>query len=348
MAEHVDAATIETFTLGFADRSFDESGPAAALARRLGTRHRARRMSEADLLALLPSVRDWLDEPFADASLLPTHLLARFARSHLKVALAGDGGDELLLGYDTFPADTAARLYQRAPSCLRDQVTKFADRLAVRDGNFSLDFMARRFVRGASEPFAPARHLRWLSAVLPGSPDDPLRASLRAAVAPGVIEEVMAGPYTRCPDRDHRQRLSAMYLASYFSGDILTKVDRATMAVGLELRAPFLDPALVDYVVAMPSSLKLRGGLVTKYALKRAFRGRLPAGLRHRRKHGFGMPVARWLRTALAPELRRVLAPARVKAGGFFDPEIVDRLVGEHLAKRRDHRKILWALLVFE
>ncbi len=348
MAEHVDPRAIQTFTIGFDEPSYDESRYASEVAARFGTRHQVRTMSADDLLDLLPTIRGWLDEPFADPSLVPTHFLSRFASEHVKVALGGDGGDELLLGYETFLADTAARYYRLAPIWLRRQLEQGVARLPVGAGSLPLDFALQRFARGASAPDAPTRHLRWLSSVLPGEADDPLRGELRQAVSRAEIERVMAEPYERYEGLPHAQRLSAMYFASYFSNGILTKIDRASMAVGLEVRAPFLDPEVIAHAVALPPSLKLRAGLVTKYALKRALRDTLPAHLRHRRKHGFGMPVARWLRTALAGELRRALAPERLRVAGMLDPDVVTRLVEEHISGRRDHRKLLWTLLVFE
>ncbi|MCA9713275.1 MAG: hypothetical protein KC468_01120, partial [Myxococcales bacterium] len=348
MAAHVDPRTIRTFTIGFDEPSYDETRHAAEVARMFGTRHHVRTMLADDLLELLPAIRGWLDEPFADPSLVPTHFLARFAREHVKVALGGDGGDELLLGYDTFLADTGARFYRLAPRWLRDQVARSADWLPARHGNFRPEFILRRFVRGADAESAPSRHMRWLSSVMPGAPDDPLRAELRAAITTAAIERVMAEPYTRHEGLTHAQRMSAMYFSSYLSNGILTKIDRASMAVGLEVRAPFLDPEVIALAVSLPPTLKLRAGLITKYALKRSLRGTLPAHLRHRRKHGFGMPVARWLRTTLAGELRRALAPERLRAAGMLDPVVVTRLVEEHISGRHDHRKVLWTLLVFE
>ncbi|MCA9689252.1 MAG: asparagine synthase (glutamine-hydrolyzing) [Myxococcales bacterium] len=349
MARHVDPSTIPTFTISFGEPSFDESGPAARVARRFGTRHHVCRMDEARLAELLPAVIDRLDEPLGDPSLVPSTLLARLARGEVKVALGGDGGDELLLGYPTFKADAAARLYRRLPAGLRRAITRGVAALPVRHANFSLDFVLKRFVAGADAPSTPARHLRWLAAVIPGSADDPLAPGLRAAVDPELVDAVLAGPFAACPDPDPRQRLSAMYLASYLCGDILTKIDRAGMAVGLEIRAPFLDADVIAHAVALPPGLKLRGGVQTKYALKQALRGELPAAIRNRKKHGFGMPVARWLRTALAPEAARLLGDRdRLRRGGLLDPEAMTRLLAEHRAGARDHRKILWTALVLE
>ncbi len=346
MARHVAPRDIQTFSIAFEDPSFDESRYARQVAEHVGTTHHVRTFTADDLLALLPGLVERMDEPFADASLLPTHMLSRFAREQVTVALGGDGGDELFLGYETFRADRAAEAWRHVPGPVRALVGAGVDRMPVRTSNFSLDFVARRFLRGA-DACREFRHVRWLSASLPHTPDDPLLPERRAEVPDGDIFGVMADPYLACRDPDHLQRLSFAYLRTYFAEDILTKVDRASMAVGLEARAVFVDPELVSLVCRMPASLKLRG-LTAKYALKRALDGLLPREIVHRKKKGFGIPVAAWLNGPLAPELDRLLAPARLRDGGLLDAGVVARLVGEHRAGVADHRKILWALMMLE
>ena len=161
MAELKPAGSIKTFSIGFDDPSFDESGYARAVAAHLGTDHRQRIFSAADVLSLLPEVARWLDEPFGDASILPTHLLSKFAREEVTVVLGGDGADELLAGYPTFAAERAARMFRRLPRPARDLTAAAVRRMPVDHGNFSLDFKLKQFLRGASEP-TPLAHQRWL------------------------------------------------------------------------------------------------------------------------------------------------------------------------------------------
>lgn len=347
MAEHRPAREIQTFSIAFEDESFDESSWAEKVASHFGTEHRVRLFSPDALAETLPFVVSWLDEPFGDASLLPTHLLSRFTREHVKVAVGGDGGDELFCGYESFRADTAARLWKRLPVSIREVVREGVEHLPVEMGDFSFDFVAKSFVRGADA--APElRHTRWLSSFIPNSADDPLRRDLRASIPDGTIFDVMAAPYLDCPDPRHLQRLSYAYMRTYLAEDILTKVDRASMGVGLEVRTPFMDPELVSLVARMPPELKLRHGFTAKWALKKALEADLPHEIIHRKKKGFGIPVARWLNGPLAGELDRLLDPERIAAAGYLEPAVVSRLIAEHRSGVRDHRKGLWSLMMLE
>lgn len=347
MTEHVPPSSIQTFSIAFEEASFDESRWAQQVADHFGTHHRVRTFSADVMLDVLPEVVDWMDEPFADASLLPTHLLSRFTREHVTVALGGDGGDELFLGYETFRADTAARAYRHLPAALRHGIARTVDRLPVSTDNFSLDFIARYFVRGA-DARPEFRHARWLAAFLPNTADDPLRAELRDRIPDGDVYGVMAQPYIDCPATSHGQRLSYAYLRTYMAEDILTKVDRASMATSLEVRSPFLDPELVSLVARMPDRLKLRHGFQAKHALKQALRHDLPQAILDRKKKGFGIPVAQWLKGPLAADMERLLHRDRLEAGGLLDPMVVRRLVDEHREGRRDNRKQLWTLMMLE
>jgi asparagine synthase (glutamine-hydrolysing) len=292
------------------------------------------------MLEILPAVMEVLDEPFGDASILPTYLLSRHTRSFVTVALGGDGSDELLAGYPTFAADRVARHY-RMPRLLHEHVLlALVDRLPVSTDNFSLDFKAKRFLRGAGEA-ANERHPTWLGsftraeqeAVLVHPPDDPLteyRDAFETAPTDGSLE-----------------RLIYAYATTYLQDDILVKVDRASMACSLEVRAPFLDVDLVEFLGRVPPRLKLRR-FDTKHLLKLAMRDALPPGIADRAKKGFGIPVAKWLKQELRDALLDELSPARIASQGLFQPRETQRLVDEHLSGRRDHRKQLWTLFAFQ
>jgi asparagine synthase (glutamine-hydrolysing) len=339
MVDALPASSVKTFSIGFGERSFDESAHARRVASYFGTDHHEEMFTPQVALDLLPTVFEWLDEPFGDASILPTYLLSRFTREHVTVALGGDGSDELLAGYPTFPADRVARLY-RVPRLIHGGVVvPVAERLPVSTANFSFDFKLKRFLRGAAAP-EDVRHPTWLGsfstaeqvALLATPPADPLAEQRQILAA---------------ASGDRLARLIYLYAKTYLQDDILVKVDRASMACSLEVRAPFLDVDLAEFLGRVPSRLKLRG-LKTKYLLKRAMVDVLPPGIATRPKKGFGIPVAAWFRGELRDALQDELSPERLRRQGLFEPAEVQRLLSEHLAGRRDHRKALWTLFVFQ
>jgi len=340
MVDALPPDAVKTFTIGFGERSFDESEHARRVAEHFGTEHHEEVFTSAVMVELLPDVVDILDEPLADASILPTYLLSRFTRESVTVALGGDGSDELLAGYPTFPADRVARLY-RMPRFLHEQVVvPLTDRLPVSTTNFSFDFKLKRFLRGAGSP-PEIRHPTWLgsftraeqSALLTRTPGDALEEQQRAFAA--------------APTKNGLERLIYLYATTYLQDDILVKVDRASMACSLEVRAPFLDVDLVEFLGRVPPRLKLRR-LDTKHLLKRAMADVLPPGIATRAKKGFGIPVAEWFKNELRDALQDELAPTRLKEQGLFELAEVQRLISEHLTGRRDHRKPLWTLFVFQ
>jgi asparagine synthase (glutamine-hydrolysing) len=340
MTAELPAKDVKTFSIGFEDRSFDESSHARRVAESLGTDHHEHVFTSDVMLDALPSMVEILDEPFADASVLPTYVLSRFARHSVTVVLGGDGADELLAGYPTFSAERVAALY-RMPRVLHDHVvTSLADRLPVSTANFSLDFKVKRFVRAANEP-AATRHPLWLGAF---SPREQQELLVRPIDDP--YDEVRRA-FEDAPTKEPIDRLVYSYARTYLQDDILAKVDRASMATSLEVRAPFLDVELAEFLGRVPPRLKLRR-FATKHLLKRAMHNVLPAGIATRPKKGFGAPVAAWFKGELREHLQEELAAERLRRQGLFDPIRVERLVSEHLSGRRDNRKQLWTLFVFQ
>ena len=345
-AEVAGPANVHTFSIGFSDASFDESHHARRVAAFLGTQHHEERVDAAALLDILPAVGGFLDEPFADASVAPTYLLSAFTRRHVTVALGGDGGDELFAGYQTFLAEAWGRLYfDHTPAPLRGAIAAAARWLPARSSYFSLDFKAHQFLQGGDLP-GPRRHQRWLASFLPEQLPSLLASGFGQAISGDPLAAVDARVRTG-PAVAEWDRLLDFYARFYLPDDVNTKVDRASGAVGLEVRAPFLDTALVDFACHLPPHMRLRWRS-PKYILKRAMRGLLPEEILTRTKQGFAVPVARWLREELAPALRDELAPDKLRREGFFDPAFVDGLVEDHLSGRRDRRKALWTLFVFE
>jgi len=340
MVEALPHGNVKTFSIGFADKSFDESKHARRVAAHFGTDHHEEVFTPEVMAEVLPTVADYLDEPLADASILPTYLLSRFTRGGVTVALGGDGGDELLAGYPTFAADRLARLYP-VPRALNERlVIPLADRLPVSTKNFSFDFKLKRFLRGAASPPA-LRHPTWLGSFTP--------AEQEALLIWGHVDpyEEQRRLYASAPTRNRVERLIYLYAKTYLEDDVLVKVDRASMACSLEVRAPFLDVELVEFLGRVPPRLKLhRFG--TKELLKRALGDVLPAGIAERPKKGFGVPVAEWLKGALSEPLQDELSSSRIREQGIFEPSVVQRLISEHMTGRRDHRKPLWTLFMFQ
>jgi asparagine synthase (glutamine-hydrolysing) len=339
MTELMPATDVKTFSIGFREQSFDESRYARRVADHFGTDHHEEILTADAMLDILPEITAFLDEPLADGSIVPTYLLSRFTRSTVTVALGGDGGDELFAGYPTFPAHRAAAFY-RVPRRMHAWAERAADRLPVSRRNFSLDFKVKRFLRGATAPPA-IRDQLWLGSFSPAEQADLLGEPAADVFAP--IHQLSA----RMRGSDPVDRLIAQYLRFYLEGDILVKVDRASMAASLEVRAPFLDHTFVSFVNSMPPRLKLRR-LRSKYILKRAFADRLPPEIANRSKKGFGVPLGDWLRGGLRTTMEELLSESELRAQGIFEPRAVRRLVDDHLSGRRDNRKQLWTLLTFQ
>ncbi len=336
---------VKSFSVGFAERSFDESRYARQVAKHLGTDHHELTLEPSMLLDLIPKLPLLLDEPLGDASIIPTYLLSAFTRGHVKVALGGDGGDELFAGYPTVQAHRLAGYYNRTPRLLRrGLIEPVVRRLPVSRNNLSFDFRAKRFVASASHP-VPERHRRWMgsfaaeerTALLSGDMRDQLAGGAHAQTA----EHDGAGP------REPLNQVLLMDMRLYLENDILVKLDRASMMASLEGRVPLLNNDFVEYATRLPLDMKLHG-LSSKFLFKRALRGLLPDRILNRPKKGFGIPVANWFRGPLKEQMLSVLSPERVARKGFFDPAAVAALVGDHLSGRRDNRKQLWTLFVFE
>jgi asparagine synthase (glutamine-hydrolysing) len=342
LSELESAHRVRTFSIGFDDPSFDESEPARAVAHYLGTEHHEHIFAASTVLDLLPEVATWLDEPLGDASLLPTHLLSRFARTEVTVALGGDGGDELLAGYPTFAAELGGGVYRRLPRPARQLAEAVVNSLPVRHGNLSFDFKLKQFLRGAAEVPSLA-HQRWMSSFSGAE----IRALLADPPAIDVEAEHLQRAQGLARGGDRLIRSLLLYQDTYLPGDVLNKVDRASMACGLEVRAPLLDAALVNSIQQLPSKYKFARGR-TKRILKCAAATRLPASILRRPKRGFCVPVARWLRGPLGPLLDDLLGSARLTRQGLFRPGEVARRIREHRDGVRDHRKPLWTLLMFQ
>src|SRR3989441_4913223 len=336
---------VKSCSVGFAERSFDESRYARQVARHLGTDHQEITLEPSMLLDLIPKLPTLLDEPLGDASIIPTYLLSAFTRRHVKVALGGDGGDELFAGYPTVQAHRLAGYYNRAPRLLRKGLIEpVVGRLPVSRVNLSFDFRAKRFVSGAAHP-VHERHRRWMGSFTAEERTALLSSEVRDRLAAGG--HVKLAELDGAELRDPINQVLLMDMRLYLENDILVKLDRASMMASLEGRVPLLNNDFVEYATRLPLAMKLRG-LRSKFLFKRALRGLLPDSILNRPKKGFGIPVADWFRVPLKEQMLSVLSPERIARKGVFDGPAVAALVGDHLSGRRDNRKQLWTLFVFE
>jgi len=289
-ARTLPADRILTFTIGFDEPSYDESPYARELAVHFGVRHHEQRLDLEKSRELLPDVLRRLDEPLGDASILPTFMLSRFTRQHVTVALAGDGGDELFAGYDPFQALTPARIYARlVPKGLHRGLQRLADLVPPSTRNMSFEFKLRRSLAGLSWPTAYWNPV-WLAPADPPTIRDIFEAPLSADELYEEALDLWSGS-----SGDLLDKSLEFYTNFYLQDDILTKVDRASMMVSLESRAIFLDNDLVEFCRRLPGCFKLRNGQ-RKWLLKQALHDWLPEKTINRRKKGFGIPLAKWLR----------------------------------------------------
>lgn len=325
-------ATIDSFAIGFREPSFDESAHAARMADHVGSRHHLFVCDLAqvrDLILDLPAI---IDEPLGDSSILPTYLLSGFARQHVTVALSGDGADELLAGYDPFKALATAKLYGRLVSRpVHHAIAALAQRLPPSETNMSFDFKLNRGLRGLGK-----RPALWNPMWLGAASLDEMERLFGQRLDPEDLYSEAIAAWDGAASRDPVDRTLEFYTNFYLPDDILVKSDRASMRHGLEVRAPFLDNDVVDFVRRLPADVKLRHG-VTKWILKQASAKRLPEAILGRRKKGFGVPIARWLR-----ELPATCLPTPP----HVDATALDAMWREHRALRRDRRGVLWGAFV--
>lgn len=337
---------VESFTIGFEEGSFDESQYARRVANHLNTQHNEMALTSKRAVELVGEISNFMDEPFADSSIIPTYLLSRFARQKVKVVLGGDGGDELFAGYPTVLSHRLIGYYERlVPWILRAYVApRIMDKLKVSFDNISLDFRLRRFLAGRGVPLI-TRHQRWL-----GSFVDEEKVSLLKSWVKPVLRETyyQSFEYAReCDAKEPLNRILFNDLKTYLEGDILYKVDRASMAASLEVRVPFLNREVVHFANDLPLDLKLHN-LTGKFLLKKIMKGKLPDDIIQRTKKGFNMPVAYWLSGDLKELMTDMFSPAFINRQNLFDQAYIQQLTDDHFQHRKDNRKLLWTLLMFQ
>jgi asparagine synthase (glutamine-hydrolysing) len=329
---------LQAFCIAFDDASFDESAHARRMSAHLGLEHVEEKLNERALLDVIDEVLDHLDEPLGDHSIVPTYLLCRLAARHVKVALGGDGADELFGGYPTYRAHVLhARLLRPITPLFRSRRARaLLDRIPASDGYQALDWKVKRFL-GRWDDDVASRHLRWMSAL-----DLP---ALREAMGPRYATPATLAAHAHDRGPDPIAIATALDFGTYMPGSVLTKVDRASMAHGLEARPPFLDETVVALAARMSSRDKVRGS-TGKWILRQASEAALPPSILERGKHGFSVPLAAWLRGPLAPRLDRILRES--PAWSILERDAFARFHAAHRARRGDHAKGLWALVVLD
>jgi asparagine synthase (glutamine-hydrolysing) len=335
LAAEESSETLRTFSIGFEERSFDELGGARLVAERYGTQHREL-VLRPDAALLLPALADAFDEPFADSSALPTYLVSQLAASDVKVALSGVGGDELFGGYYTYAADLLAERVGGLARLARPLV----ERLPTSSSKASFDYKAKRFVRAAHLP-PLERHHGWKEIFSPE-----LRAELTGHSSAFDPVSILRDRYRETEGTAELARLQDVDLGIYLVDDLLVKTDRASMAHSLEARVPYLDTVVTNLALALPTRHKIRG-LSKKVLLRKAAAPLLPREIVRGKKRGFSIPAATWLRGELEPFARQTLSRETLHRQGFFHPDVVTRLVDDHVAGREDRSRQLWGLLAF-
>ena len=332
-AQSLPAERLKSFTIGFDEASYDESGFAEIIAKRIGNDHRVDVCNLDTARAMLPEILSGLDEPVGDSSIIPTRMVCQFARQSVTVALGGDGSDELFAGYDPFKALKIARWYQRlVPRPLHKGIALLAAKLPKSDANLSLDFKIRRALRGVGEGPALWNPV-WLGALGPDEIADLISTNPNRE----ELYEEAIDLWDNSTSDDPVDRTMEFYTRLYLADDILVKTDRASMGVSLELRAPFLDNDLVEFSRRLPASVKFRAG-EGKYILKRAMKDILPPEIIDRSKKGFGIPLGQWLRELTSP------APDDARYPHLDQGQLAERW-RLHAAGKSDERHALWAWL---
>jgi asparagine synthase (glutamine-hydrolysing) len=327
---------VKTFSIGFEESGFDELSRARLVAERFGTDHHEL-VLRPDAVELLPKLVESFDEPFGDSSALPTYLVSELASGEVKVALSGEGGDELFGGYYTYVADLLAP--RLGP--LAALAAPLIEALPSSHARVGFDYKAKRFARAAKLP-PLERHHGWKEIFSAEQ-----RAALRGARDAGADPlDLYRERYAETAGAEPLARMQDVDLGIYLADDLLVKTDRLSMAHSLELRVPFLDRRVAEFALALPTPLKVRR-LAKKRLLRQALAPLLPKQVVGGRKQGFSIPLAAWLRGPLEPFAREVLSPATLARQGCLDPAAVAPLLDRHCSGREDLSRQLWGLIAF-
>jgi asparagine synthase (glutamine-hydrolysing) len=336
---------VKTFTISFQEESFNEAKYARQVATQIGADH-YERVVDVDAAAILPQLVWHAEEPTADSSMLAVYYLAQMTREHVTMALSGDGADETIAGYETYQAYYLHRLYRAIPAFLRDRMlTPLIEALLpVSEAKVSFDFKLRRFLHSGNVTSEDA-HALWRMIF---NADQRRRLLVPMGGQPGITADVIdlyREHFQRSGARNPLDRMLYVDTAFYLPNDMLVKVDRMTMAHSLEVRVPFLDYRLVEFLARVPPQWKLHALTQKKYLLKAAMRSRLPNSILDRKKAGFNLPAGPWMKRGLKPFVMDTLSPRRVRDTGLLAPDFVQSLLDQHFAGLADNSHQIWCLL---
>ncbi len=345
-AQKNSSQKIKTFSVGFDEKSYDESSYANLVAKHLGTEHYQQTLTSKQCLELIPEVLGKLDEPFADPSIIPTYLLSKFTREKVTVALGGDGSDELMAGYPTFISEKYATLLRGLPKGIVSMIRGLSGILPATDKNISLDFKIKQFLKGYgySQQYT---HTLWLGSFTPQLKGKLFTQSAKVRITNGHGMGAIDYYLQDIPTASEYDKLLYSYYKTYLLDDILVKVDRASMYNSLEVRAPFLDTNVVEFLSSLPTDYKIKGN-ITKRILKQVMEYKIPSEIIHRPKKGFGIPLSAWLRTDLKPLCESLLSDETISRQGLFDLNFVKSLKENHYSGKANNRKLLWNLMIFQ
>ena len=341
----VSSEKIRTFSIGFHEKSFDESKIAMRFAKELKSEHNQFLFDSKECLKIIPNIVNLMDEPLSDASILPTYFLSNFASKQVKVCLGGDGGDELFAGYQIFPVHKLIGLYNIMPRELRNLALFTASRIPPRETYLSFPFVLKQFLRGVGFP-SEIRMFIWMGAYLDSEKKNLLNPDIYSKINTNTFEDISSYLSKKFIPSDTDRML---YLISkfYLSDDVLVKVDRASMANSLEVRGPFLDYTIQEFSAQLPYEYKL-SRLTSKYLLKKMAKRHIPNYIINKRKQGFAIPITKWLKHDLKDILLHYTSKTYIKNQGLFQHDFIEKIVQHHLNETWDNKKLLWNLLVFQ
>jgi len=346
LMRQLSGGPVRTFSIGFPVKEYDETRYARLAAAHCGTEHEEF-LVEPDAVEVLPKLVWHYDEPFADSSAIPTWYVSELTRTHVTVALTGDGGDELFAGYPRYRAVRLASLFDRLPALLRRLLAgRYWRHLPASPRYKSIRRRLKRFVAALREP-PGRRYLEWIAIFNEAQRADLYDDGFLATLPDVDPLEFLSGARARSLDRDPVTSISLTDLLTYLPCDLMTKVDIASMAHGLECRQPFLDHRVVELAARMPLARKLSRGRGKRILLE-TFSDLIPRPIRRRSKMGFGVPLDHWFRGPLAEFARKVLLDHSTLNRGLFRPAAVTRLLEEHVGGKSDNSYRLWSLLVLE
>lgn len=337
---------LKSFSLGFEESTHDESAEARQVASHLGLEHHAFMMSRDSLKSTLEKVSLIMDEPFGDSTVLPLFILSNLARQQVKVVLTGWGGDELFAGYPTYKAHRMAETYRKLPSVLsKHLIPMLVGCLPVSDKYMSFEFKAKRFIKGMDKS-PEEQHFAWMGYFDDATKDVLFCPEIRAKMKGGTLD-TLANTILALPEKEIVDRIMHIDALTFLEGNGLFQADRISMANSLEARVPLLNNDMLDFVSALPSSLKMHGGEL-KAVLKETLRGHLPENILNMPKKGFGPPSSIWIRDVFKDTFKTLFSKSKVESQGVFDYMVIRRLLDEHWQRKADHGRILWLMLSFQ